>query len=245
MPGPLQPGCAKEIIKLFQAKLTKKTKVISGSHVTYTTGLRLPIAELAALARENGSLLVFDGAQAPGGLVVDVKQLGCHAYASSAHKWLLAPMGTGLLYISEEAKDRIQPLLLTGGHRVYTGHSGTRNLPAMIGLGASLEFLNKIGTQTVEDRCAKLRKKLDETLSELPKLQIVSPPSGPFSSPLLTVSLPAEHNTSALSDVLKQKHKIITRIISSHGLNALRLSTHIYNSEEDIEKLTAALRSQM
>src|ERR1051326_434363 len=119
---PLVPHDAEEVLKLFAAKITKQTRAISVSHVTYTTGLQLPIADIAKLAKGRGCLLVVDGAQAPGGVVVDVKKLGCHAYATSAHKWLLAPKGTGLLYLSSDAKEQIAPLPLDAGYRVYTGN---------------------------------------------------------------------------------------------------------------------------
>jgi selenocysteine lyase/cysteine desulfurase len=59
----------------------------------------MPVAELSALARSRGCLAVVDGAQAVGGIAVNVKSLGCHVYATSGHKWLLAPKGTGLLYL--------------------------------------------------------------------------------------------------------------------------------------------------
>lgn len=242
---PLLPRDATEIVRLIESKVTKQTRVISVSHVTFSTGLRLPIVEIASLARANGSLLVVDGAQAPGGLVVDVKKLGCHAYATSAHKWMLAPMGTGLLYISDDAKAQIDPLLLAAGRRVYTANTGTRNLPAMTGLGAAMEFLGKLGTQAVEQRTLALRARLYERLCQLPKIKLVSPPAGPLASPMLTFELPKEISNSALADALHKKHQIIVKVVPTNFVNGLRISTHIYNSEEDIERLATALRKEL
>lgn len=239
---PLQPRDANEIVSLFEAKLTKQTRVISVSHVTYTTGLQLPITGIASLARAKGVLLVVDGAQAPGGLVVDLKKLGCHAYATSAHKWLLAPMGTGLLYVSDDAKGRIDPPLLAGGRRVYTAHTGTRNLPSIIGLGAAIDFLNKAGRESVAKRCGELRQMLCEKLSRHTKLRMVSPESGPFASPIVTVELATGSNSAAGADVLKKKHRIIVRAMSHGAIRGLRLSPHIYNSEEELDRLVAALK---
>jgi len=90
------------ILKRLADNLTKKTKLISVSHVFSSTGLRTPIAEIAALARANGALCIVDGAQAAGAIEVNVKTLGCHAYATSGHKWLMGPKGTGLLYLSKK-----------------------------------------------------------------------------------------------------------------------------------------------
>ncbi len=86
------------------------------SHVITTTGLRMPIREIAALARSRGVLCVVDGAQALGHVPVDVRALGCDAYAACGHKWLLGPKGTGLLYISKDAEDRIQPVQRRGSN---------------------------------------------------------------------------------------------------------------------------------
>ncbi len=242
---PAAPRDANEIVKLFESKLTKQTRVISVSHVTFSTGLRLPIAELASLARANGSLLVVDGAQAPGGIVVDVKKLGCHAYATSAHKWLLAPMGTGLLCISEDAKARIDPMMLAAGHRVYTAHTGTRNLPAIIGLGAAMEFLDKLGRQAVEARALDLRQRLYEALTKLPKIRLASPPAGPLASPILTIELPKEINSGALADRLNKTHRIVVKVVTSNLVNGLRFSTHSYNSDEDISRTVNALKREL
>ncbi|MGH9940689.1 MAG: aminotransferase class V-fold PLP-dependent enzyme, partial [Blastocatellia bacterium] len=93
----------------FAAAITRNTRVISVSHVLTSTGLRMPVAELAALARDRGVLCVVDGAQAVGQIAVNVSALRCHAYAASGHKWLMGPKGTGLLYVSPDAADAIAP----------------------------------------------------------------------------------------------------------------------------------------
>ena len=80
------------------------TPVICVSHVLSSTGLRMPIAELQALARSRGVLCAVDGAQAVGAVRVTVRELGCHAYAASGHKWLLGPKGTGLLFLAKDTQ---------------------------------------------------------------------------------------------------------------------------------------------
>ena len=242
---PLSPKAPGDVVRLLEARLTKQTRVISVSHVTYTTGLRLPIAEIAALARAHGVLLVVDGAQAPGGIAVDVKPLGCHAYATSAHKWLLAPMGTGLLCIRDEAKERIDPLLLAGGRRVYTANTGTRNLPSVLGLGAAIDWFERLGKHAVEKRCLELRALLCEKLQAEPKVQVISPPAGEFASPLVALELPKGRANAALAESLRKKHNIVVRVISSAHVNGIRLSTHIYNSEDDIARLVEALKAEL
>src|SRR4051794_32369515 len=83
------------IVDRFAERIGPRTRLMSISHVLFTTGVKLPVAELSALARDHGCLAVVDGAQGPGAMPIDVRALGCHAYAASGHKWLLGPKGTG------------------------------------------------------------------------------------------------------------------------------------------------------
>src|SRR5213075_1469190 len=92
--------------KLFRDAFTSKTRVVIFSHVTSAIGALLPVRELCALAHEHGALSIVDGAQAVGQIRVDVKALGCDAYVTSPHKWLLAPKGTGLLYLKRGVQEK-------------------------------------------------------------------------------------------------------------------------------------------
>src|SRR6476661_2597434 len=122
---------AQAIVDRFAKAITPRTRVLSFSHLLSSTGLRMPVAQLSALARSHGCIAVVDGAQAVGGIPVDVKALGCHVYATSGHKWLLAPPGTGLLYLSEElGKTTIDPIALQGGRAGYSESSGVTNIPS-------------------------------------------------------------------------------------------------------------------
>ena len=111
----------------------------------------MPIAEISALARERGILCIVDGAQAVGAISVNVKALGCHAYATSGHKWLMGPKGTGLLYVSSEASAAIQPIQWQDGHRYGAESAGVGPQPLVIGLGAAIERMQVIGMTALTD----------------------------------------------------------------------------------------------
>ena len=100
-------------------------------------------------------MLVCDGAQAPGMLNVDVKSLGVDTYASSSHKWMLAPKGSGLLYIRKEVQDRVQPLCVSTGYQAYTSASGTRNVAGILGHGLAMDLHNAIGRDRIERGAAQ------------------------------------------------------------------------------------------
>src|SRR5262249_10440667 len=94
------------VVKLFTDEMTSKTKAVMFSHVVSGLGTRMPARELCALTRDHGALALVDGAQAVGQMQVDVKELGCDAYVASPHKWMMAPKGTGFLYLRRDVHDR-------------------------------------------------------------------------------------------------------------------------------------------
>jgi selenocysteine lyase/cysteine desulfurase len=228
---------ARRIVDRFAAAITRDTRLISVSHVLSSTGLRMPIAELAALARAHGCLCIVDGAQAVGAIDVNVKSLGCHAYATSGHKWLLGPKGTGLLYLSDETAKSIDPLVLEDGRGVYVESVGVRNIPGVIGLGAAMDYLTSIGLPIVEARTVALRNRLHAGLQQIPRLSVVSPPPGPLAAPVVTCSLPGAIESGAFVTMLREKHQFVVKMVPKTWLNGIRVSTHIFNTDEEVDRL--------
>lgn len=244
LPGPADDP--DEIVRRVERGLSPRTRVVSVSHVTFTTGLRLPVARIAELARAHGALLVVDGAQAPGGMRVDVKALGCHAYATSGHKWMLAPKGTGVMYISPEARAAIRPLRLHDGNLIYTGATGFVNLPGVIGLGAAVEFLERLGMDAIERHNFALRAHLVERLQGLGAVRVLSPPAGTMASPLVSVQLPEGVDNVAIQNTLRERDRISVKVIRrDEHFNGLRFSMHVYNREEDYDRLVTALDREL
>jgi selenocysteine lyase/cysteine desulfurase len=240
---PVPPVGAAQVVDLFKAALKPRTRVISVSHVTYTNGFRLPIAEIAQLAHEKECLLVVDGAQAVGGIPVDVAALGCDAYAATGHKWLLGPKGTGLLYISRRAREQIAPMLLDDGYGLYTAMTGFPNLPGIFGLGAAIDWGNQIGRPRLEQRILELRNSLYEKLRSVDGVTIVSaPPGDAAATPILGVRLPQSLQAAKVVDSLTKEHQIVVRSIGAHGVD-IRLSTHLCNSEDQLERFVRVFRT--
>ncbi|MBL8139872.1 MAG: aminotransferase class V-fold PLP-dependent enzyme, partial [Acidobacteria bacterium] len=229
----------------FEAGITPRTRVLSFSHVLSSTGLRLPVAALSALARSRGCLAVVDGAQAVGGIAVDVKALGCHAYATSGHKWLLGPKGTGLLYLGADIGRTIDPIALEGGRAAYSNSSGVCSLPSVIGLGASIDYLAGIGLARIEAHNLALREQVHAALRAVPNVEVVSPPAGALASPLLTFRLPGTIKAGALRERLRSAHNIEVKVVPATWLNGIRVSTHLFNTPSDVDALAAALRAEL
>ena len=236
---------ARAIVERFEKALTPRTVALSFSHVLSSTGLRMPVAELSALARRTNALAIVDGAQAAGAIAVDVKALGCHVYATSGHKWLLGPKGTGLLYLAPDLGDRVELIALQDGRAVYTHSSGVCSIPSVHGLGAAIDYINALGMPAIEAHNLELHRYAHERLSAHKKLRIVSPATGPLASPMLTYVLPDTIPSGPLSARLYERHHVEVKVVPANWLNGHRVSTHLFNSTADIDRLVDALAAEL
>ena len=233
------------VIDRFMKQMTPRTRVLSFSHLLTSTGFRMPVAELSALARARGCLSVVDGAQAVGAVAVNVKALGCHVYATSGHKWLLAPKGTGLLYLSEELGKTIEPVSLESGRAAYTAATGVCSIPSVLGLGAAIDYMKGIGISKVESHNLALRDRLYSALRGVPKLRVVSAPPGPLTSPMLTYELPPSLESGAFRQRLLKAYNIEVKAVPANFMNGHRISNHLFNTERDVDALVSALRTEL
>jgi selenocysteine lyase/cysteine desulfurase len=237
---------AAAIIEKIENAVNPKTKVISVSHVFSSTGLRMPVKEISALARANGAFCIVDGAQAVGAIKVDVKELGCHAYATSGHKWLMGPKGTGVLYISKDAQVAIRPMQFDESYKTYNNGNGVVNLPCILGLAASIEYLESVGIKKVEEHNMFLRNRLYDRLQNVSNLTIVSPLAGALASPMLTLLLTDKFPRQAFVKMLLDKHKISIRPTHREfGFNGIRFSMHIFNTENELDRAAEILRNEL
>jgi selenocysteine lyase/cysteine desulfurase len=233
------------IVRRVADAITPRTRVLSLSHVIAWTGLVLPIAELAAMARARGVLTVVDGAQALGNIPVDVAALGCDAYATTGHKWLLGPKGTGLLHVRRDAQSRIEPAAWEDGKRLCNEAMGLCPLPQVLGLGLAAERLQARGIAAVQAHYAPLRERLRDGLARLPGVRVVGPPPGPLACGLLAWRLPEGVPAMALRKRLQDRHHIQVRAVDAQQFNGLRASLHVYNDAAQVDALLAALRVEL
>lgn len=245
VPIPPDEHDARGIVDRMARAITPQTRVLSFSHILSSTGLRMPVAELCALARQRGCIAVVDGAQALGAGPIDMKALGCHVYAASGHKWLLGPPGTGLLYLSEELGTAVDPVALQAGRASYSASSGVSSIPSILGMGAAFDYQSAIGLREIESHNLALRHRLHEALHDVPKVSVVSAPAGPLASALLTFRLPPEHESGAFQRRMRERHHIELKVVPKNWFNGIRVSTHLFNSEQDVDALVTALKVEL
>ncbi len=237
--------------------ITPRTRVVMVSHITCTHGLAMPMREIAAFCRERGILCVVDGAQAVGQIPVNLNELGCDFFVASGHKWLLGPKGTGLLYVREEMLDRWKPNyvgaysdsgfdLLEGRFNrlrpATASEYGTRNTPLLLGFGVAFELLNTMGALMFMARGWSLAARLREKLAGIEGVRMVTPSSDGSSASILAFELPASGgNPWDWCNMLRRDHGMRLRPVGEAGLSAVRASTHVCNSEDEVDELAEIL----
>ena len=240
LPVPAVSG--EELLEAIWSAVGPATRVVSVSQMTFTTGTLLPTAELHERCRAAGIVLVVDGAHPPGMLQTDVSVTGGDMFATSPHKWMLAPQGTGLLYLSPEWRDRLHPTLASGGwddaslgaHRL--NHMGTLDESRPIGLMAAAAFVEAIGLERVEGRVRALRGRLEGGLRAIDRVEVVTPTDESLKGGIVSFSLHGVESAE-LQRHLSRAGGVRTRVIGEYDYGWMRLSTHIYNSPSQIDRV--------
>lgn len=233
------------ILQAFDDAITPRSRVMMVSHVMYQSGSAVPLKALAALARSKGIITCIDGAHPPGMLAMDMHDLGIDYYASSSHKWLCAPTGCGLLYLRRASQEQLWPTVAGSGWddpelgAARYDRLGQRAHPLVLAQGAAIEFQTGIGRERVEQRIRSLYGYSRTKLAALPGITFHTSANPQLNNGLLAFSLPGLKNADIV-ETLKKRHRIWTRTME-YDLNAVRIATHIYNTEEQIDALHAGL----
>ena len=242
VPSPL-PG-ADQVVEAFEAALTPRTRVIAFCQVT-RGGHLYPVRRLAAMARARGILTHVDGAQAVGMFPVHLHELGCDTYSASLHKWFLGPMGTGFLYVRARARERIHSAF---AHDATPGNPaleppGTNDLPVRAALAASLTFMEQVGMDRIEARTRFLSDYLKGRLADMPGTRLVSGATREISCPASTIFEMEGVDAVASVPVVAERASIHIDEHRRDGHEAFRVSTHVYNTTAEIDRLVEALAS--
>ena len=240
IPSPL-PG-PDQVVEAFEAALTPRTRVVAFCQVT-RGGHLYPVRRLAALARARGILSHVDGAQAVGMFPVNLHELGCDTYSASLHKWFLGPMGTGFLYVRASARDRIRSTFAWDGTPDSPAFEppGTADLPVRAALAASLTFMEQVGIDRIEARARFLSDYLKERLAGMAGVRLVSGATHETSGPASTIFEMEGVDAVASVPVIAERASIHIDEHRRDGHEALRVSTHVYNTTAEIDRLVDAL----
>ena len=253
MPSP--PESKEQVIDLFRKAITPRTKVLFFSHITRGPGLLYPAKELCTMAREHGLISAVDGAQSIGMTPLDLHDMGCDLFATSLHKWMLTPVGTGLLYIRRNFQQNFWPLWAGNGNRPWDRDGaaafqryeaiGTYEQPVRTAVNVLLDLFDEIGFEHIVDRNRMLSDYLKVALQKLPRVKLMTSTSHELSSPGITSIEIDGMGAWEIYNRLSSEFNIKTSTGYADGNNLIRISTHCYNSRQDVDELIAALKYMM
>jgi len=231
--------------------IDQKTRVVTISHVQFASGFRMDLERLGRLVRSHDALLVVDVIQALGVLPIDVEAELVDVAAGAGHKWLLGPEGVGYLYLSDRARERIQPTLVgwisvpqpedfqnfEQGWKQGTlaWETGTGPAALMYGLKASLGLLTALGVAQIARHLKQLTDHLCDGLQSKAYSVVSSRLSGEKSQ------IVCIHPTPGMSAMTLYAHLKRQNIITAPRGDRLRIAPHVYNTLEEMDALIEAL----
>lgn len=250
-------------LEKWEEKIDKSTKLIVIHHTSNVFGTTPPLKDIIKLAHDFGALVLLDAAQGVPHYEVNVKKLGCDFLAFSSHK-MLGPTGVGCLYARYELLEELNPFIL-GGDTIkevkpdrfildkppYKFEAGIQNYAGIIGLGAAVDYLKKIGMKNVEKYEKELAKYLLENLLSIENVKIYGPLSHEKRCALVTFNL-LEANPHEVAIMLDKVANIAVRsgmfcaqpALEYFGAmsGAVRASLYIYNTKEEIDVFIKQLK---
>ena len=244
------------IVGKFESALNERTRLIFVSHIEYSTGLRMPAAELCRLAHTNGAEIMLDGAQTGGHIALDVHRDGFDYYSIPGQKWALGYEGVGALYIRRELIEQVHPAHTGGRAVVQEGEpgepgsyrlnsssmdkflGGSGSVPLQAAFVEAARFIESVGVAEIEARNVSLAARFKAQLAEIPAVSVLSPMNDAASAGLVSFAVAGQSADSAVARIW-QDHRIVVRQV--HYPEAIRASLHFFNTEEEVDRLAGVV----
>lgn len=242
---PAEPKSKDDLIAPFTKAISAKTRLISFSHISNVSGIALPAREICQLAKSKNILSQVDGAQSLGMMDLNLKDLDCDFYTGSTHKWLMGPFENGVLYVRREKLSQVWPNVISAGWKEGSTTVdeklcvlGQRNETTPFALPEIVEFHNSIGKKNVEDRVRQLNAHLRKQIqSRIPSATFVTPAAAELSAGITVINLSGKTSQEAYQKLYDNFG------IACASTVGIRLSPHIYNSMEELDRVVDALKT--
>ena len=237
------------VTEIYAQQITPATRLLVFPHIDNTIGVQYPVKRMAEMARRKGvQYIAVDGAQSVGTINVNSNQSGVDVYSTSGHKWLGAPKGTGLGFVSQQIQAELEPMWVTWGQKRWKDSArcyedyGTRNLAEILALGDAIQFHSKINNDTREKRLLEIRSHIKNRVAKIDSLQFNSPIDNELASAVVSISL-QQANAGEVAKRLFEKHQVVVRPFKAKNINAIRVSPNVYTTFEEIDKLLEILKA--
>lgn len=239
-----------DFIEQFFQGLTAKTRMIFISQLTSATGLRFPVEEICAIAKEKGLITFVDGAHGPGQVAVDVQAMQADMYTGACHKWMMTPKGSSFLYVKKEFQSWLDPLTVSWGYNaIHPSHSqfldyhqmqGTRDFSAFLTIPDAIAFMEKYDWVNVAAHYRKLTQDNAAEFCRLLQTEPLAPVTDDFIAQLFSAKIKTTE-PEKLQKHLFNEFKIEIPVMRQGDDIYLRYSLHAINSQQDIDTLFNAI----
>lgn len=251
---------ADEQVAALMAGVTERTKLIVVSHITSQTAVIFPIDAICREASKRGVPVCVDGPHALAMVDINLRRLGCDFYCASGHKWLSAPFGSGFLFVAKRHQQKLSPPVMSWGGSVSGRPAhwqdefrwlGTRDPAPFLSMPAAIEFLERFGLETFREQTHELARYARQRIVELTGFEPPIPDSHEWYGSMIAMPIPTEGPVpkqgirDQLQTPLWEKFGIEIPIIHWRGERLIRVSCHLYNTREHIDRLFDALQSTL
>jgi selenocysteine lyase/cysteine desulfurase len=233
-----------EIVDLFERNITPRTKLILICHMINLTGQILPVRKVVAMARSKGIPVIVDGAHALAHFEFTLGDLDCDYYASSLHKWLFAPHGTGLLYVRRDKIKGLWPLMAARADQDDDIRKfeeiGTHPLANSLAIAEALNFHQELGPARKAARLVYLRNYWAERLLRHDRVRLHTSLKPGFACGIANVEIDGI-TPDAVNSWLWSKHRILTSPINHDEFSGIRVSPSVYTTLEELDRFVDAM----
>ena len=237
IPQPLEDDNA--IVDLYRKAITPKTKIVHITHLINWTGNIVPVKAIADMAHGKGCEVIVDAAHSFGHIDFKIEDTGADYFATSLHKWMCAPFGSGLMYIKKDKIKSVWALLSAvepdGPDIKKFENLGTRSFASEMAIGAAVDFHNVIGAKRKEDRLRYLKNYWVEKTKNLPKAQLFTSLKPQYSCALTCMGFEG-WKAQELDAYLYEKHKVHVVSIVHEKVNGVRITPNVYTTLGELDR---------
>jgi selenocysteine lyase/cysteine desulfurase len=232
------------IVKAYEEAITPRTKLVHVTHMVNWVGQTMPVRKIADMAHSKGIEVIADGAHSFGLMDFKIPDLHCDYFGTSLHKFLSAPIGTGMMWIKTGSIEKIWPLTCNGAPQSADIRKfeslGTRSFPLEQGIGEAINFHEGIGGKRKEERIRYLKNYWATRVEQIPKVKLHTSLKADYSCAICGVSVDGM-TPSNLENALFNQYKIHTVGIVWENISCVRVTPHVYTTIPDLDKLVRAI----
>lgn len=233
------------IVGAYTQAFSDKTKLVHITHIINWTGQIIPARKIADIAHKKGIEVLVDGAHSFVHINYTIKDLDCDYFGTSLHKWLCAPIGSGMLFVKKDKISKLYPLFGAGDPESSDirkfENLGTRSFPIEQGIAEAIDFQNMLGMERKEKRLRYLKNYWANQVSDLPGVRLNTSLKDEFSCAIANFSI-KDKKLEDIDATLFNKYKIHTVGINWENIHGVRVTPNVYTLTSDLDRLVKGIK---